>query len=504
MKTQIVGRAAFALAAALLFTSNPSGADSTCLTAPDSQCDLQPGSTTLRAELWGGSCDAPGLASRLSARDYPLTASSNPTLVDGVRAPSHWLNGVCEVKRPGGDLDRAIAELQEAQSSPLLASQQEVAKLFEGLAHCRKLESLWAPAQAALHSPDAQSTLAVQQFCEHRRAARATLDAVDYSDLDVRYVGLGGVTSAIPTIFDDADAVGSCAAQFLDSSLDSLCQIVTPPSLATVDTLAETAANEVLTQLFGDSTIPPDATTPVSVSPLQALLAKRVMLVDSATADADARINSLLALQQATTRAVQSLAAPFCSGPGNCAGPIPTAAQTNYDLYRSAVLDARDVLATVNQWLDGLFLDANGHDMRIEVRDKQQLLSSTAARLLQPTTVEQQLDTVQSALAGLSSSTASDTATKSLCALYYCEIRSRAPATFTRACQSMDLVVPKQVGAINHLCEIDPSKAYFREGAAATSNARSLCTSVGFPTALSAGIRSSDVEACMGAQYVIK
>jgi hypothetical protein len=504
MKPQMVKRAALALAAAFLFASRPSGADATCATAPDTQCDLQPGSTTLRAELWSGSCDASGFASRLRAREYPISGDVNATLIDGVRAPSHWLNGVCEFKRPGGDVDRAIAELEEAQSNSLFASQREVAKLFEGLAHCRKLEALWSSAQAALQSPEASSTLPVQLFCEHRRAARATLDAVDFSDLDVRYVGVGGDTSSVPSVFDDADAVGACAAQFLDSSRDALCRIVTPPSLSTVDSLAETAANEVLTQLFGDSTRPPDATTPVSVSPIQALLAKRVMLVDSATADADARISSLLGLQQVTTRAVRSLAAPFCSAPGNCAGPIPTAVQTNYDLYRSAVLDARDVLATVNQWLDGLFLDADGRDMRKEVRDKQLLLSSAASRLLQPTTVEQQLDTVQSALAGLSTATASNTATKSLCALYFCEMRSRAPATFTRTCQSMDLLVPKQVGAINHLCELDPSKAYFREGAAATSNARTLCTSVGFPTALSAGIKSSDVEACMGAQYVIK
>ncbi len=475
-----------------------------CSSGPDA-CDLQLRSTMIRSVLWKNASSSQGCSveawNALPKERFPKGTKDGATvLVSGVRAPTSFLNGVCEFHRKSGgrangDADRGIAELQAAQQGRLMPAQRQAAGLFEGLLHCRKLDDVlkrygddWTKLE--------QVPTAKREFCEHRAQARASLGNMNWVGFELGY------DSKDWSLYQHIDALSACAASYLHNSYDAACQIRSQMSVDEARAVGQKAATQVLAELLGGEVHSSDsalAEGPITagrvddffggkgnaaapapaVPPITAIMARKLSTAREAVDGASGRFDSLRSSAAALTGSVESLSGVM----SQIGGAATTAAQT----YEEAVRTAQEIVRFVDYWVKGFFQDSRGKDVRDALGESRHELLAARQGVEGVGASEGlvvKLDAVQRKMEQLSQGSDREAGfLRHLCAVYFCEIQGRtADAGLTAsACSTFDSNTGKQYSASNDLC-------------LATGNAaaRTLCSGVGFTA-----FTNSNADACV-------
>jgi hypothetical protein len=467
--------------------------DARCSRSPES-CDFQEDRTVLRPELWSGDCQ-PSRWDSLSPRYFPVEERDGKRVLQvGPRAPVNFLNGVCEVhKKEGGNIDVGISELQKAQTQGLMASQRNLAALFEGELHCRALSALQKKYGSALTEQTAPREL----FCLHRGMAKASFTQVNWTNLELRYAG--GPFS----LDTHADEMAQCYADYLHAGFDATCGIIASPSGDTIQKAAEDSANEVLTSYFGNATGEPTSENQ-GVSPLKAMLARKLKMADASLQSSTALLDGIHKKNALLNDSYEGLSSLYCTGTAEgvpCAGPLPSRVSRLEAAYQRAVLKARNILGFLDQWFNGLF-EVGGKDVRKELRTNTQELSKTltgveTSRPGQPSLLDD-LRTVKHDMEVLADGGASERKNVlSMCGVYFCELRNRNKDLFRRACEQFDLRTGKKLSESNKLCAPEAEKTFLSDDQRAS--ALGVCQAAGFPDSLMTKpqMTASEVDACM-------
>jgi len=455
-------------------------------------CDLQKDRTFLRSAIWSGSCQ-PSQWDSLPPEGFPVEKPKGENvfvLKQSLHAPVNFLNGVCQLhKEKGADLDLGISELQRAQTQGLMASQRNLASLFEGLLHCRQLSALKEKYADDL----TEQTASRERFCLHRGMAKASFTHVNWANLELRY------EDPERSLEKHVETMAQCYADFLHAGFDASCGLVASPSDGPVlETVATAAADPVLASYFGAPT--QEASSDAGVSPLQAMLARKLQMANAAVKGSEGMFDDLERKNELLTASYQSLGEEYCTnGTAEnkslpCTGSIPTSTSRLHQAYRKAVLEAQQVIDFVDKWISGLF-QLKGRDVRDDLEKSTKALSETLERV--PPLLKE-LERVKHDMAELADTQADTKAVLSMCGVYFCELRGNANKNrFQKACDQLDSRTGRKLSESNKLCAPEAEKTFLSEDS--RDSAFGVCEAAGFPVDLMTKPRLSVVEtqACM-------
>jgi len=461
-----------------------------CLVNGDFSCDLQKDRTVLRSELWSGKCE-PSQWDSLPPEAFPIEPGLRDgrkvsLLKPGPHAPVNFLNGICQVhKQEGTDLDQGIAnrdlgisEFQKAQTQELMASQRNLASLFEGLLHCRQLSALKKKYPNDLEKRPESN----KRFCLHRGMAKASFTYVNWARVELRYEG------APLSLENHVEEMAQCYAESLHEGYDAMCDIVPALSDEDAQTAATDAATQVLDSYFGPRKQESSSDTDTGASPLKAMLERKLQMANASLEGSETMFAGLESKNELLTDSYQSLGEQYCTPRTDedrrlpCKGPIPTRVSGLHAAYERAVLEAQQVIGFVNQWIRGLFED-KGHDVRRDLTQSAERLSATLKDDVPPRL--RKLEKVKHDLAVLSDTQANTKAVLSTCGVYFCELRQRNKNRFLKACDELVPGTGRKLSESNKLCAPEAEKTFLSEDAGAS--AFGVCKAAGFPIELMTG-----------------
>jgi hypothetical protein len=450
-------------------------------------CDLQPTRTLLRSQIWRGADCKPSQWEGLPRVGFPFDGAGKLQL--GLRAPAAFLAGVCHARSPNGGVEQGIAELQAAQSGDLFPAQRNVASLYEGLLHCRKLRTLD-------RSRLDRSLSTRTAFCTARSMAKASFSRVAWPHLELAYE-----SDAATSLDAHVEEMSQCYGELLHGGYDATCGVVSAPSPAQIERVARDAADTVLTSYFGDSAADrPDAH---GAPPLKAMLARKIAMADGALADSSSLFEQLTQKTGLLSTSYSGVAEPYCAGSDPslpCAGDIPRRVGRLHDAYEHAVLAAQDLLSFADRWVDGQYTN-NGVDVRTGLRQRSNDLALVLASLKEPSrpnelSLGDKLARVKSDMRTLASSSANAQATlRRVCAVYFCELRRRSPVGFNATCNKHDDTTGGRIGDANLLCATDLTQTFVSSDR--TTTALGLCEGAQFTRE---AMTTKNVDTCM-AEY---
>jgi hypothetical protein len=463
-----------------------------CSRNPDS-CDFQEKRTVLRSEIWSGADCNPLRWNGLPSDGFPIDEN---VLQIGPRAPVHFLTGACEMHRPGGNIDNGISELQKAQTVGLLPAQKNLAALFEGILHCRKLDGI---DKKTLGS----SLVTRDAFCMHRGMAKASFASVAFGSMELQYdAGASSLGAHI-------EKMSACYADYLHGGYDATCAVISAPSSAAVDEAATRVSDEVLTNYFGDSGGIGEGDH--GVPPLKAMLARKLQMADASILGSTTLFAGLQQKNQLLVTSFQTLGSMFCLPTGEdgdipCAGPIPSRVSKLYGSYERSVLRAENILGFVDQWVNGLY-EYKGKDVRADLKVGAKALSEVLARVQRPVqpnelSLVDKMRLVKRDMAVLANSgDANRSVVKSLCSVYFCEVRNRNPLFFRRSCDQLDPQLGRKIADVNKLCDANVQRTFLAGDAGSSSYG--VCAAAGFPTATmnKTSMTVAEVDDCMATYH---
>ena len=462
-----VARSALLSAALLAFAGGGAQAQRAMCTIE--RCDFQADRTLLRRDLWDEPCSLERI-SRLSASYFDPNG--------GVRTPLDAALGICLFERirqqraPYAAVhdnglaveERAIDALQKAQVGVVMPSQRHVLNLFEGLLHCRKLQALTPP-----RSVDVEGRVALRdRVCFHRAMAKASFAKVEYAGLDVQYVDPNDGSLSL-----HIDAMSECYQRYLNFDYDAMCAIATAPSRAEIAGLAQRVGGEILSTYFDDA----------GRTPVGALLTRKVTMAREAMAGSNEAFAQLEAKNAALARGHASLVTRFCTS-GDC---VPAQVNALVDVYDRAVVTALQLTDVVENFVNGLFRDANNKDVRTTLRESMDVAASSVSRLVQSPNSPHEQNDVLTRLAAMKASldslaaqreTAEKATTANLCRLYFCEMYKGLPSRLTAACRAKDLATQGSppLSATTPRCRLNLADQLLERGVTAAS----VCREAGF------------------------
>lgn len=437
----------------------------------ETACDFQSTRTIIREDLWRGStCDL--LTVEGLDRRYYDTASP-------VRAPIHFVRGVCLVERLSrgmsgyasegqrlGPWESAIAELQQAQSTALLPSQRHVAALFEGIAHCKAMDEL--ARKGTQEGSDRR--------CAHRSMAKASFSRLDMAGLDLTYAEPQNA-ARFDAVIEDMLA---CQESHLHAREAAACGIRHAPTEGELAGVVAQASDQVLPRYFGSDGV--NAKGEKAVSPVVAMIGRKIQEAQAASEGSREAFSALQKKRDQLLANYQRLAGRLCGGrvssgaKGGDEQPcsFPGIGRM-YDAYDAAIQEVAKYIAFVEQSAEGLLRDESTPDVSKSVRDSARAASETVA-LLAPK--REALRGLKDDLTRLSVDPLGGETIRRACRLLVCDIYEDFDIREDRACRSVDPDSPTRqtLRAVNPLC--GPNKV--KESLVPGVTVESLCRSVGF------------------------
>ncbi|QRO02016.1 hypothetical protein JRI60_24870 [Archangium violaceum] len=472
-----------------LCASVPAAAQSDC-NSNAASCDFQERKTTLRAQLWSSAC-LTGTWKYLSAVYFPM---ENGQLVTSKRAQVNFLNGVCafhqdrrymDSKKAREQLDRGIDELQRAQTSGLLRSQRHVAALLEGLLHCERMKQL---------APEVETKLTSRElFCVHRGMAKASFTSVNWANMALDYPD-----STAFSVGKHIESMGACYSSHLSAGTDATCGVVTSLPEEQVKSIGTQVGTTELSRYLGSVT-DQTSSTATGVGPLTAMLARKFEMVDGAAAGSAQLFSDLKQRNERLRGSYTGLAEMYCSPTGECNGPIPSRVQAMSTKYQAVTLKVQNLLGFVDRWVNGLYQDSAGRDVRTELARSKTDLTDTLATLQGQEAFLDKIRLVKRDMSVLArGAEAEDTVLRKLCSLYFCEIRGGSRETFRKTCAQVDPILSKPRSELNKLCSSNVETTYVSGDGQTTAAA--LCRNVGLGAYIADGRK--DILTCMNTFYV--
>jgi hypothetical protein len=396
-----------------------------------------------------------------------------------------------------------------------MPSQKSTAALMEGLTHCRAAQTLKDDVDAI--RPDVESDVkdlkkmqneARDVFCLHRSMAKEAFSEVNWVGFSLDYQK----TAKGRSLDDHLKEMGSCGGELLHNSYDSVCGEVTALDEESVKELATEAANSILPNFVTVLTEETEeaAKPQAGIPPFTAMMARKLAMTQASLAQGDRNFEDLSRKAQILEAAYEKVLAFYGSMEGEDI-LVPSqdglvaqvsALQTN---YLDAVSKVQSLLELTDRWVKGLYTDDSKKDLREVLLDRQKQLTAQMEFIsLEGKGLLADLTTITDSIAKMAQNngTRNDQMLKSMCALYYCEIRGRDPSLFVKTC-TMGLgsdIVYNQTTLCDHPTR--PSEnGILKTGNGSGKHVSDVCRSVGFDPALIQGSGHEFANKCMKEQF---
>lgn len=490
-------------------------------------CALQFNRTTVTDKLLAlASCDSSKLEDELEFKLYPIV----PINVDAVLArgnakfkadkarfaPVSFLRGVCRfhsaTARTLSELQKTADFFQRSVTVGLMPAQKSAAALFEGLTHCRAAGTLKeAVDDISPGSAGEASELKKAQnesrdiFCLHRSMAKEAFSEVDWVGFNLDYQKVVSGRS----LEDLVKEMSSCGKELLHSSYDSVCGEVTALDARGVNELAREAARSILPNYVTAFKESPKDTgaTHAAAPPFTAMMARKLAMTQASLVQSDRNFEDLSKKAQILEAAYEKVLSLYGSIDSEgvlvpAAGGFVSQVNGLQTQYLDTISKVQSLLDLTQRWVDGLYTDNSKQDLRALLLDRQaqlamqmEFISSEGSGLLTD------LGTITDRIEKMAqnSGTQNTAMLKSMCALYFCELRARDPAIFTNSC-AVVLNATTRVYDINPLCDhpsnpVNNGMLSLSDGS--RRNVRDVCNSAGFNPAEIKGTGNSVVNECM-------
>ncbi|HYX35130.1 MAG TPA: hypothetical protein VE954_18695 [Oligoflexus sp.] len=436
---------------------------------------------------------------------------------DTPMAPFGFMKALClyHGQAETREAKETLVELfQKSMTRNLAPVQKHAASLFEGVLHCDL-------AQTTLRDPKALSDrLQRTRFCAHRTMAREALGDIDWAVFQMEYEN--------PTAKDSLDGlmekVGQCGNDVLASIHDTTCGDFTALSDQELEALGERAALEIMAHYLDLNQNPEDPELEkkikAQIPPYSAMLARKVLLTRDTLNKSSLNFDELTAKNIQLTHSVgqlEKIYGTYDSETGllDASGAYPSRVAALEKTYLDLINRAQTLYDLADKWERGLYTDTSSgspHNKLIDVARRQDEIGAQMEFLLGKGSMTGQEESSLPALVTKMTSTLqamgkdreenSKKLTRSLCAMYFCEIRAKdQEPEYKTICSSTKVTGTNLlIYQINPLCEVPQSTtAGILNVPGGTRRVTDICQAAGFPAAYMAGgvMPAAQAQQCM-------
>ncbi len=400
-----------------------------------------------------------------------------------------------------------IETFQKKVSINLQKQQKQAADLYEAVLHCQVASSVMIADKIP------QGDLDVTRFCAHRRMAKEALGAIDWAGLHLEYEK--------PTTSDSMDGlmnqISQCGKLVLADSNDTGCGQLTALSLTTLETIADGAARDTMAHYFDVVDSDNGPKTKGQIAPYSAMLARKVAMTEDTIARSAENFAALHTRNEKLTESIFTLSALYGTWDGkkfDATADYPATVAAMQKDYLDAINRGQTLYALAQKWEAGLYTsDTGGREnflkdlttRQADIQGQKEIVEGAKTLASQEkslgTQVGEMLTLIQSL--GPKRDENGQKITRSLCALYYCEIRGKGNADKHKsACSTFVPNKSQYIYEINPLCEVSESKiAGVLEVNKQQKKLKDICEAAAFPSkyilASAAAMANVDTNACM-------
>lgn len=460
-------------------------------------------------------CDRSALDT-LESKSFPT--ADDGRLVEGTAFPTLFLLAVCNYhqEQQKSSLDaqeKIIDQLQKSATRGLMPAQKTAAAFYEGLAHCRAAQILHdqEPGDAARDWKDQRKSRRLKDlFCMHRSMAKEAFGEVNWTHFQLAYAS----SKSEHTLTRRIEEMASCGQNILQSSNDSYCGEITPLANEDIQAIATQAAGEIMNRYIG--TVAPEQAYEPGAPPYSAMMTRKLLMTEGTLNKSKDNFTTLAQKNAMLQSSFEQLLGAY--GSVSSEGILTPGGITSYpgrvsimqEKYLDAVAKTQALLDLAERWEKGLFTGDGKHDMRVDLKKMREELKNQLSYLRGKVNQENDkgligmIDAVSRKIATLAELKSSDNKalTRTMCALYFCDIRARDPATFVKTCKidlDPDMSKTKYLYELNPLCD-NPTKP-------ADKSLQELCTEAAFPAnyqnveAFAKDKVFAEINACMNAHF---
>jgi hypothetical protein len=459
----------------LLFSASvkAQGSNSTSCSQASTNCALQPTKTRITdAVMREGLCDAHSFEKNLEMDGYPFIPNDAGGMLSNFNrkldpnklrfAPIGFLRAVCNFHSPSQTIEqyeKTIDLFQKSVTTGLMPSQKSAAALLEGISHCRVARAVKA-LPGSLGSTKARSQME-NLYCRHRSMAKEAFSEVTWAGFRFEYETETQVASLDAHIRDMAQ----CGSDLLGSEQDTFCGDITAlPEDRVKQLAAEAAAQEIPCYV----SIPEDSGNPTASGcanpPFTAMMARKVRMTRDIIARSKNSFQDLSQENQTLTLSYLDVLKLYGSIDANdvlkkAGGSVPDQIDSMQSDYLNSVSRARSLLTLSQSWVDGLYKDTEGKDLRVFLGERQEELQAQKEFLGDDKSgLYKDIHDITESIKNMAADAATQNKSflKSMCAFYFCELKGRSKDRFHQTCNTVigkdDSGVSITVASTTHLC----------------------------------------------------